>query len=734
MATQPSCVLTQGLLDNYVGYSPFALFCVWKTRQLIMLHYLSRNYFLLFFLLATALFWGLAVIGAFRSYSPVPFWDMWNGYLEFYIKASSNDYGAWWRSHNEHRIILSRLFFWIDLSLFDGSIWFLLLVNYLLIALSCFVFFIALKEMLPKYYAIPGLFVVTWLISWSQHENLTWGFQSQFILAQLLPLAAFFLLHRSSKSSALSNGYFIGACLFGLLSIGSMANGLIALPLMILYAIIAKFSWKRVFVVAALACIGFLAYFYNFTSPTHHGSLSGSLRENPLGLILYMMTYIGGPFYYVVGGRFGGIIFAQVAGGLFILLSAYTSWTILRTRKKSTLELSLLLFIIYIGGTALATAGGRLIFGIEQALSPRYMTPSLMAWAALFTIIIPKFVTSSERLKWQLWTPLSLLTIVMLPMQIKSLYPDSSGIFERNIAGLAVAMDVNDQSQISRVFPSAEYVLAIGKTAFERGLSFFSRTEFKNINKLGSQSDGFSGLSSICEGDIEYIGPVEGENNYLRVVGWIFDQARKKSPSTIWLINQQGIVVGYGLVGQPRPDIANTVDRRADFSGFKGYLLSDAQGSAVTVLAPVNNCGFSFTLPEILLDFSTDRKIKPVTVDETNILPSNQWSGADSYKSKINDHVVIGSFINSDADKGSVSLRVNRGDRILYRSGPTFGKQYLDFNFKNPSVLLPTSVDWVVLEFSSKGLPDSFVVTFRDDGDGWGEWSAIAVLAKEVNK
>jgi hypothetical protein len=562
-----------------------------------MLNYFSRNYFLLFFLLATALFWGLAVIGAFRLYSPVPFWDMWDGYLEFYIKATSNDYGVWWKNHNEHRIILSRIIFWVDLSLFNGSIWFLLLVNYFLVTLSCFVFFIALKEIIPKYYVIPGLFVVVWLISWSQHENLTWGFQSQFILAQLLPLTAFFLLHRSSKSSALFNGYFIGACFFGIVSLGSMANGVIALPLMTLFAIIVRFSWKRVFVIAGLACFGFLAYFYNFTSPVNHGSLGGSLRENPLGLILYVMTYLGGPFYYIVGGRFGGIVFAQVAGGLLILLSAYISFKIFRASKKSTLELALLLFILYIGGTALATAGGRLIFGIEQALSSRYMTPSLMAWAALFAIIMPKFTISSKRLKWQLWTPLSLFILVMLPMQIKSLYPDSNVIFERNIAGLAVAMGVNDKTQISRVYPSAEKALAVGKVAAERRLSYLSRTEFKNINNIGNQVTGFSEVSTICNGYIDSIEPIEGENNYFRVAGWIFDQSRKTSPSTIWLINQQGIVVGYGLVGQPRPDVANAIDKKAYFSGFKGYFLSDVQGSLVTVLDPANNCGFSFMLP-----------------------------------------------------------------------------------------------------------------------------------------
>jgi hypothetical protein len=62
----------------------------------------------------TILMAGLAVAGVCRAYSPVPFSDMWDGYLHFFMQVSDGDSGAWWRQHNEHRIVLARLLFWIN--------------------------------------------------------------------------------------------------------------------------------------------------------------------------------------------------------------------------------------------------------------------------------------------------------------------------------------------------------------------------------------------------------------------------------------------------------------------------------------------------------------------------------------------------------------------------------------------------------------------------------------------
>lgn len=699
-----------------------------------MIRNFRHNYFQLFFILAAISYWGLAIAGAFRSYSPIPYWDMWTGYLEFYIKAGANNAGAWWEAHNEHRILLSRLFFWVDLAWFNGSIWFLILVNYLLVALSCFVFVIAIKETIPKYYLTVGLFITAWLSSWCQYENLTWGFQSQFILAQFLPLIAFLCLHRSLVKSSNSHGYFIGACFFGIISLGSMANGVIALPLMTLYMVITRSSWKRTLALASFSVVGLFTYFYEFSSPAGHGSFSSTLRENPFGLVLYVLTYVGGPFHYIVGGPPWGVTVAQIAGTILIFLSTFASWKVLRSSKKSSIELALLFFILYIGGTAVGTAGGRLVFGVEQALSSRYMTPSLMAWAAIFVVIGRYLSVFFEKFKWLLWMPMLLLTLAMLPTQLKALDEDSQSLFERKIAGLAVAMGVNDRPQISRVFPDAGTAISIGRAASERGLSFFSSIEFRNLAAaIGKPLQGFSAALNQCQGYIDHVNPVVGDKNYLRISGWMFNEAQKSPTNTVLVINQQGFVVGFGMFGNPRPDVAKAVNLKAGNAGFKGYVLKGAQGSPVTVFDPANDCGFSFMLPLSLFTLSAGSDAEAITVDMNQVLSGSGWIGTDHSNSKIKGANVMGSFIHSDADRGRVSLRIKSGDRMLYKSGPTSGKQYLDFHFLNESVVLPVAEDWVVLDFSSNLLPQDFVVTFRDDGEAWGEWSAIALLNRPIN-
>lgn len=52
----------------------------------------------------------LTAIGATKNFTQVPFWDMWNGYLDFYVKSRSAGWDTWWAPHNEHRIVLARFF------------------------------------------------------------------------------------------------------------------------------------------------------------------------------------------------------------------------------------------------------------------------------------------------------------------------------------------------------------------------------------------------------------------------------------------------------------------------------------------------------------------------------------------------------------------------------------------------------------------------------------------------
>lgn len=686
-----------------------------------------RNATELLFLIFALVFVSLAVVGAVRAYSPVPFWDMWNDYLGFYVKASSGEWSAWWAQHNEHRLVLARLFFWLDLALLQGTVWFLILVNYLLLALVCVVFLLAWREQSGGKVGPGGWFLVAWLFSWLQHENLTWGFQSQFILAQLLPLTAFYLLHKSVSEERHSLRYFSAATLSGFLAIGSMANGVLTLPLMTLFCVLVRCGWRRCCFLAVLSILSLWVYFYGYTAPGGHGSLGHALRENPGGLIQYVLAYVGGPFYYLARGGAIGLMLAKVAGGLLILSSAVFAWQSLKNPKRSSLQLAMLFFILYVGGTAFGTAGGRLIFGVEQALSSRYMTPALMAWAALIVLSAPLILAGA---RWAVGSVLLALLVAMLPQQLTALESKRDVLFERNVAALAIELGVKDQTQIGHVFPNADWALSLAKVPVERNLSIFGLPPLADLREgIGQQSGRKSDPVRECLGHLDEIQEVPEDRRFVRIRGWIFDPSTQQQPETLSIVDGDGKAVGFALLGQPRPDVGLAVGEKANKSGFKGYLLSEKQGMPVFAVGEDVQCRLSSNVPVTLFKvIQSNDPALAASVSTSSILEGNEWLGKDFAKSSVPGMTVLGSLINSDADVGSLTLRMKRGDRLLYRSGPTAGQQVVEvLNSGLAPALLPVATEWKLLEFSSEKLPAEFLVMFSDRGDGWGEWSAVAV-------
>ena len=684
-----------------------------------------RNATELVFLVFALAFVSLAVVGAVRAYSSVPFWDMWDGYLGFYVKASSGEWSAWWAQHNEHRVVLARLFFWMDIAVFQGTGWFLILVNYLLLALVCVVFLLAWREQSGGKVGVVGFFLIAWLFSWSQENNLTWGFQSQFILAQLLPLAAFYMLHKSVSAERHALPYFAAATLSGFLAIGSMANGVLTLPLMTLFCVLVRCGWRRCCFLAVLSILGLWSYFYGYIAPGGHGSLGQALRENPGGLIKYVLTYVGGPFYYLARGGAIGLMLAKVAGGLLILSSAVFAWQSLKNPKRSTLQLAMLFFILYVGGTALGTAGGRLIFGVEQALSSRYMTPALMAWAALMVLCGPLILASA---RWAVGSVLLALLVAMLPQQLTALESKRDVMFERNVAALAIELGVKDQAQIGNVFPNADWALSLAKVPVESNLSIFGLPPLADLReRIGQQSGRKNHPVRECLGHLDEIQEVPEDPRFVRIRGWIFDPSTQQQPETLSIVDGDGKAVGFALLGQPRPDVGLAVGEKANQSGFKGYLLSEKQGMSVFAVGEGVQCRLSSNVPVLLFKVlqSGGPALAP-SVSTASILEGNEWLGKDFEKSSIPGMKVLGSFINSDADVGSLTLRMKRGDRLLYRSGPPSGRQVVDvLDAGLAPVLLPVATEWKLLEFSSKKLPAEFLITFCDRGKDWGEWSAL---------
>jgi hypothetical protein len=138
-------------------------------------------------------------------------------------------------------------------------------------------------------------------------------------------------------------------------------------------------------------------------------------------------------------------------------------------------------------------------------------------------------------------------------------------------------------------------------------------------------------------------------------------------------------------------------------------------------------CDFEKLDPPFEISTDLNAKSYPL-ISQSNIL-FNGWNGEDYYRSNIPNVLVYGSFVNSDGNIGILRFKAKKGERILFRSGPSTSRQMILINegSENFSTILPISNQWTSLIFSNPLLPDLFHVTLIDAGSTWGEWSAVAL-------
>jgi hypothetical protein len=454
-----------------------------------------------------------------------------------------------------------------------------------------------------------------WLFLWSQQENLACAFQNQFFLAQLLPLCAFYWLYKATKQEQ-NSFYFLIACLFGLASVFTMANGIFALPLMAFYAFVTKQNKLRIGVIISLAVVSISFYFYDYHSNNSNGSWEQILHD-PLSLVNYLLNYLGNPFSYLFQYK----PCAWFAGLFFVINSIILAIRLL-PQSKASLHLVLLFFIFYVEATAFSTGYGRVALGWDQALSSRYTTPSVMGWTALFILYLPTVLaTLSARYKvvWTgLYTVLTLFfTTIMLSSQWDALKPNE-GVLERNLAALALIMDVKDLHQIGTIFFSIPQLLPIVKNASEQNLSFFGLYPFREARYLGRYVPP-SELSTCKYGELTRITALEEDARFLRIGGWLAHP--KTHPQIIRFLNDEHKIIGYAMTAQKDSKVR-----------YEGYILADQLGKGLLLQEDGASCQMP-VLDSVLENYSKD-KVSEATHCEGYIDALNGHSMPSSFSAK----------------------------------------------------------------------------------------------------
>jgi hypothetical protein len=540
-------------------------------------------------------FFALAIIGTVRNYSPVPFWDMWDDYVLFYLKIHAGQWNALWALHAEHRIILARLIFWIDFAWFHGNGIFSLFMIYLLVAAVVVIFRQIWKARSQGQDLYILFFVTAWIFSWSQRENLIWAFQSQFILAQLLPLAALYLQHLSYSKQDKTNRYFCAAMFCGVLAVGSMANGMLALPAMAVYSFIIERRSVRTALLLLLSAGEVYFYFQHFSGSSFPGAaptLTGEIVAHPGEFVQFVLMYLGNPV--IVPLRISGferpaIRLGEFIAILFIAISTWSFYTHVRQTRRSTLSIALLLFMFYIIATAAITAAGRLPLGLDEALSSRYVTPVIYGWAAallLFWPAVAKSVVSRNIFSLCL---AAFLCFILFPRQLQAMASERGVLFQREFAALALELKINDVEQLKILYPNTDTLRTIASEARSQHLSIFGIAPIANAHLLLGQTLNTQSLVA-CAGHLDDVAPITGAADYFRVGGWLLNARPVNTPKMIYLVDSTNKIVGLGLIGAPRGEAVGVAGRQAKYSGFNAYLFTAAIGKPVFIASPINGC------------------------------------------------------------------------------------------------------------------------------------------------
>ncbi|WOI46281.1 hypothetical protein [Acidovorax sp. BLS4] len=544
------------------------------------------------FALATA-------VAAWRTFTSVPIWDMW-GALEFYADVRDGaGWQAWWRLFNEHRLVLSKALFWMEYRWFGGTQAFLIAVNYLLVAGSIATFWAFLKARLgpmTRTASVAALALLSvWLLSWVQQENLTWAFQSQFFLAQWLPLAGLYCLYRATQAPQ-DVGWFAGGCALGVLSIGTMANGIMALPMMALYAAVARMGWRRVALLALLGAAGIGVYMADFAAPTPRPGLLAMLQSRPLGLLQYTLQYLGSPFQHLAR-KMETMWISQAFGVLFTVLALARLVPALRAPRTHALELSLLTFVAFVAGIAFATASGRLQFSMEGSLASRYTTPTMMAWAALGVLYAPRVLALRGLARAGAAVLLVAVLAQMLSVQLRE--TRRSDVAHLRMTGaLALAMGVHDERRIGMLIWDRALGERIVAKARQQGHSIFGRPPLADAaTALGSHTDV---PPARCTAFVDWVQRVQGDPRFVSVSGALLPSEGDAPPPSMRLVAPDGTVVGLGVPHRWRKLSApGGPHAPARYLTFTAYLQAapEALPTAVTLTAPGTDCSVALQIP-----------------------------------------------------------------------------------------------------------------------------------------
>ena len=413
----------------------------------------------------------------------IPFWDQWELVSLFEkINTGNLTFQDLFSQHNEHRIFFPRIIMLIIAFLTGYNnksemyfIEFLLLISLII----CFLvikksFNINIKSI--PYWFIPVPFLIFTL---KQYENMLWGFQIGFVMVQTMSLITIYFIFLLSKTELkkFKYIYFISSLTSGIITSFSSIMGLFIWPSGMIQIVISQFKKKDKIVYtltwSITGIITWIIYFINYHKPCHHPDMFIFLY-NPIFFSKYLFTCIGTALFWYKNNAFlGGTLF------FFILLKTLYYLYKNKRLKDNSFWIGGLIFSLL---TVISISIGRCGLGIEQSMSSRYITFSIILFISLYLILIDLNMQKKHILIKSLLILLIFLILISIP------YSYTMGFYtgknKKNYLEATIPSLLNygkaKKEDMEKLYPSSEILKQRAAFLKKNNMSIFNRDFLEN--------------------------------------------------------------------------------------------------------------------------------------------------------------------------------------------------------------------------------------------------------------
>ncbi|WP_148293857.1 hypothetical protein, partial [Azospirillum sp. B4] len=538
--------LPKGYFQMIVGMKPIVRFIIPTTFLVIGL----------LFVLST--FWAVVRFG-----STVPIFDQWDdfAYTQRLIDGTLR-FGDLFTQHAEHRIFFPRLIFLLDYFIADSTNKVNFAANLFIVSCTLFSILAAYRKLESNKAVFLSISAISALIlfSLSQRENFLWGFQVQFFGGVSAAAATFVAFgasveRRERRRSAVI--YRTLAYVLAFVATYMLSNGILAAFLLIPMAMVLRTGRVVVFTTAAWAVFLAFSYFLNFHPISGHSPYIYSLTH-PVEYLRYLSGYLGNLMAGLVDAEPWRGRFAIALGATGLVLTAAALSRTLRGWSEPPARIVLLALILFVLGTAMLTALGRITFGLDQAFSSRYKTPVSAFWVAhiCYWVSLCRFRTGGGKAVLVVGTGiLALLTFCAISGHLRGWQEGISQSLAHSKARDAILSDVRDEASYHDLFPVDTPILQRVPFMREHHLAMFADADNR---LLGQKPEWLEAPSSDkCVGmfdSVEMLSIANGEVS-LAATGWAWNLTSQASVKRVIFTDATGKVVGYAGGGWSRPDV-----------------------------------------------------------------------------------------------------------------------------------------------------------------------------------